>query len=307
MPRPSWSGHLRLSLVSCPIYLAPATSESERIRLNQINQATGNRISLRTVDSQTGKEVDRSQIVKGYQYEKGQYVILDKQDLDQIQIESTKILDLTRFVDRASVNPLYLDAPYYIYPEGKTGIEAFRVIAQALINRKKAAIGRVVLSSREHPVMVEPFGDGLLMSILRTADEVREAEYDLPDDKLDTEMVQLAETILDRLAGEWDPAGFHDRYQDALRELVEAKVKGLPAAAPRPVSAPSNVIDLMAALKKSVAESPPMAASKRNKKPAARDRRQGNILLPVKGSGGGVRASTAKAEAQRASSRRKKA
>src|SRR5206468_9425683 len=143
-------------------------------RLNQINPATGNRISLKTVDSQTGKEVDRSEIVKGYQYEKGQYVILDKEDLDKIQIESTKILDLTTFVDRAAVNPLYLDAPYYIYPEGKTGIEAFRVIAQALINRKKkAAIGRIVLSSREHPVMVEPYEEGLLMSILRTADEVR--------------------------------------------------------------------------------------------------------------------------------------
>jgi DNA end-binding protein Ku len=306
MPRPSWSGHLRLSLVSCPIYLAPATSESERIRLNQINPATGNRISLKTVDSESGKEVDRSQIVKGYQYEKGQYVILDKDELDQIQIESNKILDLTTFVDRASVNPLYLDAPYYIYPEGKTGVEAFRVIAQALVNRKKAALGRIVLSSREHPVMVEPFGEGLLMSILRTADEVREAEYDLPDDKLDSEMVQLAETILDRLAGKWDPAGFHDRYQDALRELVEAKVKGLPAAAPRPVAAPSNVVDLMAALKRSVAESPAKAPGKREKKPAARDRRQGNILLPVKGSGNAARAAGDKPDAQR-SARRKKA
>ncbi len=144
------------------------------------------------------------------------------------------------------------------------------------------------------------------MSILRTADEVREAEYDLPDDKLDSEMVQLAETILDRLAGRWDPAGFHDRFQDALRELVEAKVKGLPAAAPRPVAAPSNVVDLMAALKRSVAESPAKAPGKREKKPAARDRRQGNILLPVKGSGNAARAAGDKPDAQR-SARRKKA
>jgi DNA end-binding protein Ku len=143
------------------------------------------------------------------------------------------------------------------------------------------------------------------MSILRTADVVRAAEYDLPQDKLDNEMVQLAETILDRLAGEWNPAGFNDRYQDALRELVEAKVKGLPAAAPRPVSAPSNVIDLMAALKKSVAESPTKASAKREKKSAARDRRQGNILLPVKGSGNAPRALAEKPDARRGARRKK--
>lgn len=266
MPRPSWSGHLRLSLVSCPIYLSPATTKSERIRLNPINPGTGNRIALRTVDSETGEELDRSQIVKGYQYDKGQYVILDKEDLDQIQIESTKILDLTTFVDRAWVNPLFLDAPYYIDPEGKTGIEAFRAIAQALINRKKAAIGRIVLSSREHPVMVEPFGEGLVMSILRTADEVCEAQCDLPNEKLDPEMIQLAETILDRLAGAWEPTGFHHRYQDALRALVEAKVKGLPTSTLRPVSAPSNVVDLMGALKKSLAQNALPAAGIRGRR-----------------------------------------
>jgi DNA end-binding protein Ku len=202
MPRPSWSGHLRLSLVSCPIFLAPATSEAERIRLNQINPATGNRISTKTVDAETGEEVPRGELVKGYQYEKGRYVILDNEDLEKIQIESTKILDLTAFVDRGSVNPLYLETPYYVYPEGKTGVEAYRVIAEALRNKGKAAIGRIVLSSREHPVMVEPFEEGLMMQTLRAASEVREANFDLPKDKLDPEMVQLAESILDRFAGE---------------------------------------------------------------------------------------------------------
>jgi DNA end-binding protein Ku len=312
MPRPSWSGHLRLSLVSCPISLVPATTETDRIRLNQINPATGNRISMKTVDSETGEEVDRSEIVKGYQYEKGQYVLLDSDELSSIQIESSKVLDLTTFVDRASVNPLYLDAPYYIHPESKTGTEAFRVIAQALKNKKKAAIGRIVLSSREHPVMVEPYQDGLLMSILRTQNEVRDAEYDLPRDKLDPEMVKLAETILDRFAGEWEPEEFHDRYQDALRDLVEAKIKGLPASAPRPAPAPSNVIDLMAALKQSLTAGPAKAEAKGNgkraKKPAERDRRQPSMLLPVKGGGKRAAAEAEKQpEARPAPRRRKKA
>jgi DNA end-binding protein Ku len=278
MPRPTWSGHLRLSLVACPIFLTPATSESERIRLNQINSATGNRIAMKTVDSVTGEPVERANIVKGYQYEKGQYVLLENAEIEQIQIESTKVLDMASFVDKDSVDQLYLESPYYIHPEGKTGIEAFRVIREALIKQKKVGIGRVVLSSREHPVMIEPRGDGLLMWTLRAGAEVRAAEYDLPTEKLNPEMVDMAETILKRYEGAWDADGFHDRYQDALRALVEAKIKGMPATAPQPVVPPSNVVDLMAALKQSLAND--ATAPKRGKKP---DRRQTNMLLPVKG------------------------
>src|SRR5579871_2562323 len=176
--RPSWTGHLRLSLVSCPIALSPATSEVEEIRFNQINPATGKRISLKTVDAETGEPVDRADIVKGYQYEKGQYVLVTKEELDEIQIESTRILDLTTFVDRAQIDPLYVDAPYYIYPE-KSGMDAYRVIAKAMTDEKKAAIGSIVLSTREHPVMVEPHGEGLVMYLLRTVDEVRQSEYEI--------------------------------------------------------------------------------------------------------------------------------
>src|SRR5579859_8120150 len=142
MPRPSWSGHLRVSLVTCPIALAPATSEADRIRLNQINPKTGNRISLKPVDAETGEPVERGDI------EKGQYVLLDKEDLDALQIESTRILDLTSFVDRESVNDLFVETPYYVYPEGKTGIEAYRVIGAAMRSRKKVGIGSIVLTSR---------------------------------------------------------------------------------------------------------------------------------------------------------------
>lgn len=289
MPRPSWSGHLRVSLVTCPIALAPATSEADRIRLNQINPKTGNRISLKPVDAETGEPVERGDIVKGYQYEKGQYVLLDKEDLDALQIESTRILDLTSFVDRDSVNDLFVETPYYVYPEGKTGIEAFRVIGQAMRNRKKVGIGSIVLTSREHPVMVEPHEEGLMMSLLRTSEEVREANYDLPKDKVDTEMVRMAEEIMDRLKGKWEPEKFRDRYQDALHELIEAKVKGLPREKRPTAEEPSNVIDLMAALKKSLSsragvEQEPVGAAK-PKKTRAQDRRQANMLLPVQGGG----------------------
>jgi len=289
MPRPSWSGHLRVSLVTCPIALAPATTEADRIRLNQINPKTGNRISLKPVDAETGEPVERGDIVKGYQYEKGRYVVLDKADLDDLQIESTRILDLISFVDRASVNPLYIETPYYVYPEGKTGVDAFRVIAQALRNRKKVGIGSIVLTSREHPVMVEPYEEGLMMCLLRTAEEVRGAEFDLPKDKLDAEMVRMAEEITDRLKGKWEPEKFRDRYQDALHELIEAKVKGLPREKRPTAEEPSNVIDLMAALKRSLsakadAAQEPAGAAK-PKRGRQQDRRQGNMLLPVSGGG----------------------
>ncbi len=285
--RPSWTGHLRLSLVSCPIALSPATSEVEKIRFNQINPATGNRISLKTFDAETGEPVERADIVKGYQYDKGQYVIVSKEELDEIQIESTRIMDLTTFVDRVQVDPLYVDAPYYIYPE-KSGMEAYRVIAKAMSDAKKAAIGTIVLSTREHPVMVEPHGPGLVMYLLRAAEEVRQSEFDFPANKLDPKMVEMAGVIMKRAAGDFDPAQFRDRYQDALRELIEAKVKGLPREKPRRFEEPGKVVDLMALLRKSIGEGPARGAVKPAGKAATGKKRtansnQGSLLLPIEG------------------------
>ena len=292
--RPSWTGHLRLSLVSCPIALSPATSSTERISFNQINPATGNRIALKTFDAVTDEPVDRADIVKGYQYDKGLYVTLSKEELADLQIESSRILDLTTFVDRASVDPFYIETPYYIYPE-KAGMEAYRVIAKAMTEEEKIALGSIVLSTREHPVMVEPRGPGLAMFLLRTADEVRPAKFDLPEAKLDPKMVEMAALIMKKSAGEFDPASFRDRYQDALRELIDAKIKGLPKQKRRPIEEPSNVIDLMAALRKSLGGSPKQPAAK--KRPAKADKRQTALLLPIKG--GGRPAAESKTQASR--------
>ena len=283
MPRPSWSGHLRLSLVSCPIYISPATSESEKIRLNQINPKTGNRISLKPVDAETGEPVERGDLIRGYEYERGQYVMLSKEEIDNIRIESSKTLDISQFVERADVSPLYFDVPYFVYPDGAHAVDAYRVIAFAMQKSKKAAIGRIVISGRERQVALEPFEGGMLLSTLRAENEVRAAEFDKTKATPDPEMVDMAMTIVNKLAKKFDPSTFHDRYQDALRELVEAKMKGVKPVQ-REIAEPSNVIDLMAALKQSVAAQGGAAASGK-KKAAPADKRQQNLLLPVKGSG----------------------
>jgi DNA end-binding protein Ku len=262
MPRPYWSGFLRLSLVSCPIYLAPATSERELIHLHQINPETGNRIRLQPVDAETGDAVERQDLVKGYEVDKGRYIQIDKDDLDALKIESSRVLELTRFVERELIDPIYLDARYYVYPENARAAEAYDVIAAAVKSAERVAIGRVVLAQREHPVMLEPYERGLLMTTLRTSDEVRAADFPEPSHKLDPEMIEVATTIIKRLSGKFDPKGFHDQYQEALRELVQAKQKGKRLPKSR-VAEPSNVIDLMSVLKKSLNSTKAPAARKR--------------------------------------------
>ncbi|MGH7032051.1 MAG: Ku protein, partial [Stellaceae bacterium] len=158
MPRASWSGFLRLSLVTCPVYLSPATTESKRIRFNQLNSETGNRVSQRLVDSKTGEELSRDQIAKGYEFDRGRYVTISDDELKDLQIESSKIIDLDRFVSRAQVDPLYLDAPYYVYPDGEIATETFRVIGEAMARTDKVGLGRITLASRERLVLVEPRG-----------------------------------------------------------------------------------------------------------------------------------------------------
>jgi DNA end-binding protein Ku len=253
--RPSWEGHLRLSLVTCPVSLYPATTEAQAVRFNLINPGTNNRIKMKTVDAGTGEEVSRGDLVKGYEIAKGEYVLFDKDELDAVKLESTRIVDIEKFVPRASIDRLYWDTPYHLVPANKTGIEAFAVIRAAMAKQNKLAIGRLVMSTRERICAIEIEEGGLVLNTLRTAEEVRALDAigspDLP--KPDPQMLQIAEKIVEQQSGDFDPAEFQDRYEDALRALIEQKRKGKSVKpATKPANDDTKVIDLMAALKKSL-------------------------------------------------------
>jgi DNA end-binding protein Ku len=252
--RPSWEGHLRLSLVTCPVALWPATSEAETIRFNMINPKTNNRIRMQTVDAGTGEQVSRSELVKGFQVAKGEYVLFDKEELDAVKLESTRIIDIEKFVPRASIDRLYWETPYHLVPAGKTGIEAYAVIRAAMARQNMVAIGRLVMSTRERICAIEIEEGGLVLTTLRTAEEVRALdEVALPDlPKPDPKMLQIAEKIVEQQSGDFDPSEFRDRYEDALRALIEEKRKGKPVKPAKPANDDTKVVDLMAALKKSL-------------------------------------------------------
>ena len=251
--RPSWEGHLRLSLVTCPVTLYAATTEADTVRFNLINPDTNNRIKMKTVDAGTGEELERSKLVKGFQIAKNQYVIVEQEEIDAVKIESTRIIDIEEFVPLKSIDRLYWDSPYHLVPSGKTGVEAFAVIRAAMEKKGVVGIGRLVLSQRERICAIEPEEDAMRLTTLRTAGEVRalsEIAHDLP--KPDPRMLDIAEKIVEQQRADFDPSQFRDRYEDALRDLIEQKKKGQPIARPSVANDDSPVIDLMEALRNSL-------------------------------------------------------
>jgi DNA end-binding protein Ku len=278
-PRPYWKGYLKLSLVSCPVALYPASSRSERVALHQINKQTGNRLRQQMIDSQTGEVVESENKGRGYEVSRDQHVPVEEEELDRISLESTHTIDIESFVPRDEIDERYLDSPYYIAPTDEVGQEAFIVIREAMRDKKMVGIGRVVLYRRERILMLEPFDKGLLATSLRYGYEVRDAQpyfEDIPDINLPKEMRQLASHILDTKAGHFDSATFEDRYENALVELLKTKQAGLPPPREAPSRPTARVINLMDALKKSVASekaSGPKSSKRSTPRPSPRARR----------------------------------
>jgi DNA end-binding protein Ku len=273
-PRASWKGYLKLSLVSCPVRLYPATSAKERITFNQLHNKTHNRINMKPVDPELGL-VERSDLVKGYEYEDKKYIIIDESDLEAVRIESSHTMNIEAFVDEDSVDVIYQDAPYYLAPDGAMAEETFIVLREAMRKAGKLAIARIVLSSRERVVTIGPRETGMFVCTLRNPNEVRgTAEYfgAIPEGKADPEMLELASALIKQKETSFDPKNYEDRYEVALMSMIREKMKGhkpIIAAAPER----SNVINLMDALKASLAQSKPPAKSKSKveaEKPAAK-------------------------------------
>jgi DNA end-binding protein Ku len=254
--RPSWTGHLRLSLVTCPVALYKAVEARTGTHFHLINPKTNHRIHQVAKDATTGREVDRKSLVKGFEVSKGKYVLIDPEDLDALKLESTRILDIERFVDAAEIDRIYWDEPYYLAPDGKTGRDAFAVILKAMEDREKVAIGRLVLANRERIVALEPRGNTFLMTTLRAHDEVREpgmtlGKITLP--KASKAMLDVAGKIIDQQEGPFDPSDFDDRYEDAVKALIRRKQKGhKPVKAEEPEPEEGKVIDLMEQLRRSI-------------------------------------------------------
>jgi DNA end-binding protein Ku len=262
-PRASWKGYIKLSLVSCPVRLYPATSGSERITFNQLHKDTHNRINMKPVDPELGL-VERSDLVKGYQYEDKQYVIIEEGDLEAVRIESNHTMNIEAFVDEDDVDEVYVDAPYYLAPDGAMAEETFIVLREAMRRSGKLAIARLVMSTRERVVTIGARDNGMLVCTLRNPNEVRSAaQYfdSIPEGEPDAEMLELADKLIAQKVTKFNPKDYEDRYEQALMEMIREKLKGhkpVVAAAPER----GNVINLMDALKASLGQSKPPEKSK---------------------------------------------
>ena len=288
-PRANWKGFLRLSLVTCPVALYPATSESEKVSFNQLNRKTGHRIKYAKVDADTGEEVAADDIVKGYKVDTDTYIEVTKDELDELALESTHTIEIDEFVPKTDIDNRYLIRPYYLVPDGKVGHDAFAVIRETIRTMDKVAIGRVVLTNREHIVALEPLGKGLMGTLLRYPYEVRnEKDYfdDIQDVKVTKDMLDLAKHIVEQKSASFEPDNFEDHYEAALIDLINKKRIGVPIAAKAAPKTGGNVINLMDALKRSLTnekQAAPAAAKTKGKKAKKRVEGQREMLLPISG------------------------
>lgn len=332
--RPIWRGHLRLALVTCPVALYAANHERAALRFNLINPKTGNRIKMISLDAETGEEVVRRELVKGYEFKKDTYLILTDEDFDSVKVESSSTISVEKFVDVASVDPIYFDTSYFVGPDGNAGLDVYGVLHEAIMQTGKMALARVVINRRERVIGITAMGKGLVAHTLheqRDLNNAGEVFDKLPDAAPDPEMVKLAEQLIERQAGQYDPADFEDRYETRLREVIAAKLKGEGIeAAEQEEQDRGNVIDLMAALKKSLGQETRQAAPEAAQKPAAEPapaprraaarkkapteeeaRRQAAFKLPIEGGKKSGRRQTEKAaeppETERPAAARRKA
>jgi len=274
--RPTWQGHLKLSLVTCPVALYSATTSTNDVRFHLINPDTNNRIRMVPTDPDTGP-VERSDLVRGYEVSKDEYVLFDDADFDEVKLESTKTISIDRFVDEADIDRLYWADPFFVVPEKGAGIEAFAVIRDAMKKQGKLALGQLVLRGKERQLALEVRDKGLIAYTLRANDEVRDAsDYfdDIPTVKADADMVEIAARIIGQKEGDFNASQFKDRYDDALRDMIKAKAQGGKGVVDIAEPDDTNVIDLMAALKNSLkgggADKTPAAEKAPAKKPAAK-------------------------------------
>src|ERR1700688_3971872 len=253
--RAYWKGSLKLSLVSCPVLLYPASTSVEKTRFHMINKETGNRLKQQMVDTETGDVVESDQKGRGYELKKGEYVEVEKDELEAVQIESNHTIDIDSFVPKDEIDERYINHPYYIAPDGKAGLDAFAVIRDAMKNKGRVALARIVLTNREHIIAIEPLGKGLLGITLRYPYEVRDEDEffdDISNPKISKDMIELASHILDSKAAHFDPSKFKDQYETALKALVKRKATGKPAKTAEREEKPSNVVNLMDALDRSL-------------------------------------------------------
>jgi Ku protein len=275
-PRPYWKGYLKLSLVSCPIALYPASTQAEKTHFHQINTRTGHRLRQQMVDEETGRVVDSEHKGRGYELTKGKYVAIEDEELAAVEVESTHTMEIDSFVPKQEIDQRYFVKPYYIVPTGEAGEEAYAVIRDAMRDKNKVALARIVMAHREHVIAIEPFDKGLLGTVLRYPYELRQAKpyfNAIPKRKSPKDMVSLAMHILDTKAGHFDPARFKDQYETALKQLVRRKAKGKPIEPPAEREEPSNVINLMDALRQSLGKK--TATAKNAEKKARRSRAKG--------------------------------